>query len=88
MMPVEGEGHNLRPPSGNVIDERKLPILHPLHPQMDDLSAITPTSKQIGQRQEPHGHIIYKDILSNGSIVVFKFRDMNEEYVHYLPPTP
>ena len=85
---MEGKGHDPRFLLGDIIDEGKSRILYPFHAEVDDLGLIPLAAEEIGQGQDPHGHVIDKGVFTKRAVVVFKFGAMDKEAVHLLPPVP
>jgi len=82
MMPMKINGNDPRRLLSDIFNDGKTLILNPLHSQVDNLGRDPLSLKKVGQSKESHREKVDPNELINGSVVIDKFRDMNEKAVY------
>jgi hypothetical protein len=83
MVPMKIEGHHPGCLLLDIVEKGKIVIFDPFHPRMHNLGGNVIALEKVSQSEESHGQEVDPDEFAQGPIIVFPFRDMEEETVHF-----
>jgi hypothetical protein len=79
MVPVEIHGNDPRGLLPEIFDDREIVIFNPFYSQVYDLGGNAIALQKVGQSQEPHGHEVDPDEMTDRPVIIGQLGDMEKK---------